>query len=147
MSNITWQALQTADNLTWTPALNSLANNGYSLSSIIDNTALLLTDAIAQLNLGAETTVGSSGTPGVSLYILPSADGTNFADPQTAGAAAANLLADLAPVPVGGNIQIIILRPPKIEPVKFKLLLQNGLGVAFPSASVTFGFYRFGLQD
>lgn len=146
MSNVTWQTLNTVDNPGWTPSLNGLPNGSWAISAFIDNTALLLTDAIAQLNLGAETAAGASGTPSIALAILPSADGVNFADPQSGAAPPTNLIEDTATLLLGGSVQIIILRPKKIEPVKFKLLLNNNMGVSFPASGVSFGFYRYGLQ-
>ena len=60
--------------------LNSLANDATNVGgTILDNTNNRRYYAVAELYLGTVDLSGQSN-PGVELYLVPSIDGTNYAD-------------------------------------------------------------------
>ena len=62
-----------------TITLNSLASGSYADSNVIDNTTDKALDALVQV--WATTASGTLGSnPNVSVYVMGSADGTNFPD-------------------------------------------------------------------
>ncbi len=115
-----------------TTELNALANGSAIIGAAIDNTTNLDLWADFQLNVDfvSAPTAGTS----VDLYLIPSLDGTNYADSS----------AVLAPYYVGSfpmcavtSAQIAMVRRVPLGPGKFKPYVYNGSGQAFPATGST----------
>lgn len=147
MSLIKLQSFNTADAPTWSPGLVSLASGSYSISSVIDNTVLLYTDAVARLNLGSLVTSGT-GAPSIALWVLNLLDGTTYPNPpgSTAGAPPIGNLASTYTANASAAGQVLDFPAFSLLPSKFALILQNNYGATFPASGVTFSLYRYGYQ-
>jgi len=122
--------------------LNSLANNYGALGAEFDNATGLWLKASFLLTV----TFGSNPTAGntCDLYLIPALDGTNYSD-YTSGASGyapgtsyiggfpLQAKTTIQRVPFGLGQQGAIELPPS----KFKVLLINKSGVAFPSSGST----------
>ena len=122
--------------------LNSLANNYAALGVEFDNATGLWLKAsfILTVTFGSNPTAGNT----CDLYLIPALDGTNYGD-YTSGAsgyAPGNCYIGSFPLqakttihrlPLGVGQQGAIELPPS----KFKVLLINKSGVAFPSSGST----------
>lgn len=143
MATILWQAPGTADAPTWT-TLAALAIGGYALSSIIDNTSLLVQNAVLDFGLPSAVTCGASA-PFIGITVLYALDGTTYPTPPGATAGATGIVQS-AVVPAVASASFTRGQSTRFEvlPFKFKLLAYNGLGVAFPSGTFVTNLYRFG---
>ena len=142
MSTFKWLPYNTADTPTWAPTLTSgnMTNTAWSLSSEIDNSSGLYTLADLVINMSASVTPSASGY--VAVYLLPNIDG-NYAL-SSAGVVCTNYWA--TNIVSGGQAQTYFqCRGILMTPNKFKLLIQNNLGVAF-AATATASLYRYGEQ-
>jgi hypothetical protein len=137
MAKVLWDNPNPADQPTWSPSLASLASGAYSLSSVIDNTTGLFENALISLVLPSAVTAGS-GAPFVGFTMLYSEDGTTYPTPPGASAGATGV-PQTASVPAVASASFTqgVSLPFLIAPFKFKILMVNSLGVAFP-ASGTF---------
>ena len=131
-------------------SLSALANGSWATSgaTLIDNSTNLKLYCDIEVVLASAVTAGS-GAPNVSVYLIPAPDGTNLATPPGSSAAAApgiyfvgNILANASASFTRGTLRGVVL-----PPGKFALLIQNNLGVAFPtSSSNTVTGYTYGEQ-
>lgn len=126
-----------------TTELNSLANNYAALGVEFDNAAGLWINGDFELTV----TFGSNPTAGntCDLYLVQSHDGTNYSD-YTSGAsgyAPATCLVGSFPLQAKTTIHRLTLQLGvggallRLPPTKFKALLINKSGVAFPSSGST----------
>lgn len=123
--------------------LNSLANGATALSASIDNE----TDKFKYINLEvylASLTTGSSNTY-IGIYILSSADGTNYEDGSagTPGVIPPRLPDAIFELPTGntGVLRKIKVNIP-IPPLKVELLYLNNSGSALAASANTLKYRR-----
>lgn len=122
--------------------LNSLANGSGALGAEYDNATNLYTHGLFELNV----TFGTNPTAGslVDVYLIPAPDGTNYDDSTTGaspyappstyvGSFAVQATTSAQKVPMGGMGLAEIALPP----TKFKALVINRSGQAFPASGST----------
>ena len=118
--------------------LNSLTNGSYKFgsgsgvaSNVYDNTGNLWPEADILISLGSITPAGS---PYVLIAVLWSVDGSNFGDPQSAGAP--NAGTDLYTVGADTGASAKLLPIPRIvmRPYKCKFMFGNQTGVTLASS-------------
>lgn len=134
-----------------TTELNSLANGSSSaLGTEYDNSSNLYMWALFEVNV----TFGTNPTAGnlLNLYLVPAPDGSNYDDGSSSivppiscyiGGAPVRAVTTAQKIPVG------LTNPPTlipIPPTKFKLLLINNSGQAFPSSGSTVKMIPYRLQ-
>jgi hypothetical protein len=112
-----------------TTELNSLANNSTAITAAIDNTS----NHFIYIDVELEVTFGSAPTlnAGLNLYVVPSQDGTNYADGSagTPGTIPApHCLRGVFLVRAVTSAQRIILERIEVPPGLYKLLLENKAG-------------------
>ena len=137
MSTIKWEAPESIATALSTE-LNALANATMSSASgAIDNA----TDKYLMMDveLYADWDVAPSAGGYVAVYLLPTLDGTNYADSHQ----------DYAPhwlaaVPVRAltTVQRIIVRDLPVPPYSFKLAAYNGAGQAMSASGHTLKYRR-----
>lgn len=146
MSTFKWSAYNTFDTAVAGASMNALANNAYAIGAAIDNTSGLYLYGDLVIDLSSAVSVPSSGLPTIMVWLLPAFDGTNYPIPPgaTAGPAPANLLVGTMAMVSGVSTSIMALRGIVLPPALFKIMIQNNLGVAFPSTSTsTCHLYRY----
>ncbi len=124
--------------------LNALSNAAYVLGTVavVDNTSALDLWADFQLNVDfvSAPTAGTS----VDLYLVPSVDGTNYAD---AAVAQAPYYVGSFPMSAVTPAQIAVIRQVPLGPGKFKPAVVNGSGQAFPATGTTVQFRSYHLTN
>lgn len=137
-----WTAYNTADTAVAGATMNALANAGYAYgSAIANNTGLYL---YGDLTLALSSAVTSVAPAYLSVFIIPSIDGNYTASSGNPGA---SYLAGYASGP-GGSIQYMQVRGLILPPAAFKIIIQNNLGVAFPSTTTSVcSLYRYNEQS
>lgn len=120
--------------------LNSLANGSAALGAEYDNATGLYLWGLFELNV----TFGTNPTAGntVDLYIIPAPDGTNYDDYTTGAAGIAPSTCYVGGFPLRAvtsaqKIPLGTVRRIDLPPTKFKVLLVNGSGQAFPASGST----------
>lgn len=116
--------------------LTTLAAANYSApSTAIDNGALL--DLYDDLELVVSLAATPAANTLIEVYLIPSLDGTNYADAAsgTATPPAPNLYVGGFPVKAITTAQRLILRGVPIPPGLFKYALRNGTAVAFTATA------------
>lgn len=150
MALLEWTAYNTPDTAVAGASMNALGSSNYALGAAIDNTSALYTDGDLWIALSSAVAAGS-GSPSITVWLLPSLDGTNYPTTNgstTAGAAASNLVAGTILVPPSVNVQYMALRGIPIPPAKFLIQIQQTLGVAFPATNTSVcSLYRYRLQS
>ena len=137
--------------VTPTITLDSLANGAVAISSAFTNPTTpdgnFYQFARLEVNLGASTAVGTSGTPNISAVLYGSAAGTTTVPP--AGVSNGQLY-PITDSRVGGNTivststQLLVVEDLPVPPIASPLLsVLNNLGVAFPSSGVTATLYFY----
>lgn len=114
-----------------TASLNSLADDGTATGSVIDNTTNRYPFMKVEINL-ASVDLSAQTSPGVELYLIESADGTNYEDDDEAGTYCITIpvaATNAAHRKTSGTIMI--------PPAKFKLRIKNVTGAAFASSGNT----------
>jgi hypothetical protein len=123
-------------------SMNALANGAYALGAAVNNTPTdgsVISYDMADLTITLSSAVtAGSGTPGITVWILPAVDGTNYPSPPggTAGAAPLYLSSSFTVVASVSTTTIVCPNIP-IPPYNFKVMIQNNLGVAFPATSTS----------
>ena len=112
-------------------ALNALANDARVIGSEIDNETGK--HMYADFELLCDFASNPSAGGYVALYLIPSLDGTNYADGDASIVPAESLLVGAFPVQANTNDQRIHLRGVLLPPLKFKPLVVNKSGQAFTS--------------
>ncbi|MCB0038685.1 MAG: hypothetical protein KDI56_09575 [Xanthomonadales bacterium] len=127
--------------------LNSLANGSYSAaSSAIDNATGLYQFIELELYLASLTPVSGQS---VTVYLLASADGTNYASGGGSVAPPSNALLTVFDLRAATATQRRVSRVLEIPPLSFKLVVGNASiasGVAFASSGNTLKYRRFNVQ-
>lgn len=148
MSTFKWSAYNTADTAVAGSLMNALATGAYTQpGTAINNTVGLYLYGDLSITLSSAVSVPSGGLPTISVWLLPSLDGgTTYPLPPGNAAAAppANLLVGTMAMVPGVSTSSMVLRGIVLPPSFFKILIQNNLGVAFPSTSTsTCSLYRY----
>lgn len=126
---------------------NSLANgSSTAASSAIDNSSVLDVWADLELNLG---TFGSTPSAGayIEVYLIPSVDGTNYADGSASVAPAAELFVGAFSVRAATAAQRLALRGVSFPPGLFKLLCINKTGQALNASGNTLKYRTYHLTN
>ncbi|MGE3620741.1 MAG: hypothetical protein AB7L84_09790 [Acidimicrobiia bacterium] len=123
--------------------LNSLANNSLTAaSSAIDNTSALELFADLELVVAAQGSARSAGAV-VDVYIVPSVDGTNYADLEaTCSEPIATFALDAAT-----TARRLAARDIPIPPGLFKLAVRNRTGQSFASSGSTLKYRTHSVQQ
>jgi hypothetical protein len=132
MSSIKLEAYGSSANAL-TTELDALANGSYTNgSAAIDNTSNLYLLEDLELTV----TFGSSPTDKapVEVYLLPSIDGTNYADGSSSVTPARSLFVGSFLVRNTTSAQRLLLRGVPLPPGKYKYMVKNGTGQAFPAS-------------
>jgi hypothetical protein len=122
-------------------SMNALASGSYAIGSAINNTPTDGTTISYDLGdltitLSSAVTAGS-GAPYLAVYFLPAVDGTNYASPNAASAPPANLLKGTFQAVASTSVTTLVIENLPLPPYNFKVLIQNVLGVAFPSTNTS----------
>lgn len=123
-------------------SLNALASGSYALGAAINNvpssgTTVAYDMADLLIKLSSAVTAGS-GSVGITVWILPSVDGTNYPTPPGASAAAAPAgLSYVFPMVASVSTSNIACMNIPIPPYNFKVQIQNNLGVTFPATNTS----------
>lgn len=119
-----------------TTALDALANAANKLGGSIDNTAN--GDQYMDLELYVAAQGGArSAFAYVSVYILPSVDGTNYAYGDDSTTPAAVNLAGAFHLDAATTARYCVITHVRLPAGKFKILVQNNTGQAFAANSST----------
>lgn len=134
-------AYNTADTAVAGTSLNALANAAYAYGAEIDNsTALYLYGDIAITLSSAVTSVAPAY---FSIFLIPNINGNYVASSGNPGTSywQGNFVGAAGSIT---NLQIVGLRLTQ----KFKIVVQNNLGVALPATNTsTCQLYRYGQQS
>lgn len=151
MVDFLWKAPDTIADAIAAANLSALADgSAISLANCteINNESGLFTHCLVELNINSTVNVASAAAF-VAVYCVPAVDGTNYPEmTATTNVPPATFLACWLPFVVRNNIQRQASLWFPIPPVKFKLPVQNRLGVAFPTTStnITFKYRRANLK-
>lgn len=139
MANITKYIVGTAIVSVMSADLNALANGSSALSTtVVDNATNL--DVLGNWELVITSTANMTANAAVSMWLVPSVDGTNYADGTAANAAQPDLWWGDFIIPRAANSFRLALIAGKncplfLPPLKFKPLIKNSSGQAFLSVN------------
>lgn len=151
-----WAATNTVDSLTnagWSTSLYSLTNGSASVSAAIDNTEATVgtaafTEAALVIDLGASTSLGTSGLVQLSAVPIDCYDGTNYQPSFVASGTLYPLDRQrIQTFPISISARYLIVRDLFLYPVLFKIAIVNNTGVTWPSSGVVASLYRFRPQS
>jgi hypothetical protein len=148
MSTFKWTSYNTADTAVAGASMNALANGAFALGAAIDNTSGLYLYADLQLVLSSAVAV-PAGLPTIAIWLLPAIDGTNYPNPPggTAVLGPTNLVVGTISAVPSVSSSVFSFRGVPLSPSLFKIMIQNNLGVAFPSTNTSVcSLYRYGEQ-
>ena len=142
MATFKWLAYNTADTAVAGATMNALATAGFAYGAEIDNsTGLYL---YGDLTLALSSTVTSVAPALINVYLLPNID-THYV--ASSGNPGGSYLAAVGSY-TAGSIQYMQVRGIVLTPNKFKIVIQNLLGVSFPATSTSVcSLYRYGEQS
>jgi len=123
-----------------TTDLNSLANNaGTPLSAEFDNSAAGTGWLTAEFELSVQFGSNPTADSVCELYIVRALDGSTYSSYTSGTTPVANNNDFVGTVSVKANTaaQIVVSRPVRLPPGKWKVALINKTGVAFPSSGST----------
>lgn len=115
-------------------SLSGLSNNVSILSSAIDNRSNRHMFSDWMLTVTYNTSPATNGR--CTLYLVPSVDGTNYAD-CVAGSEPVNLFAGVFPLRAVSTAQVLTARRVLLPPALFKVALKNESGSAMATGSGT----------
>ena len=130
----------TADSLTWSSSLVSLADTSYVLSStVIDNretagTTVSYDLADLQIVFGTAYTPVSGGY--IAISMIDTIDGTNYPSPPTSSTAGPVYMEQTFPLKAVSTT-VLLFRDLIIRPYQFKILIGQRSGAAFPAGTIT----------
>ena len=146
MATIKWTARAAATTLASTE-INALASGSYATGPEIDNGTNLNQMMDVDLILASAVTTGT-GAPYVGIYLVPTLDGTNYptlpaatVEPPAIYFAAAIPFTASTSFTRGSVVQV------EIPPGKWKVLVRNVLGVAFPATGNLAYGYQYNEQS
>lgn len=131
--------------------LNSLANSTNELTgkileaAVIDNSADQYTFSDWELNLGTFSGTPSTGAY-VEVFLLYSADGTNYCDGGTSVDPTASAQTVVFAIRANTAAQRIVVTGIQLFPGKFKVLIRNKTGQTFNATGNTLKYRRYNLQ-
>lgn len=123
-------------------SLNNLADGAYALGAAIDNrptAGSVFSYDLGDLTITLSSAVtAGSGSPYITVWVLPAVDGTNYPSPPggSAGAAPAGL-SQIFPMVASVSTQTIICPDLRLFPYLCKIMILNRLGVAFPATNTS----------
>ena len=130
------------------PTLKNLANNSQKLGSEVDNAADLNQYGVFELQARGASSFTAGGY--VEMYLIPSADGTNYSDGDDSVAPPASCLVGIFPLRAVSTQQRVTLWGVPLPPLKFKPLIVNKTGQAFTNTDaenlLKFGPYNDEVQ-
>lgn len=153
MGAITWEAYGTADTLNTTASVDSLADGSPVILDEVDNSIARkqYADLVVELDAAGSGVVAVGLDARIDVYLLPAVDGTNYPDPP--GATPGNVtpnyhvgtISSVGSVgtPAAETFKRGVLRGIVLPPQKFKILLVNELGAAFPASGNSIKLYRY----
>jgi len=131
-----------------TPTLKNLASNGRKLGSEINNATALNQYGLFELTVKGASAFTTGGY--VELYLIPCADGSNYADGDDATDPPSSCLAGIFPLQAVDTQQRLTIWGVVLPPVKFKPLIINRGGQDFSNSdsenSLRFGAYNDEVQ-
>jgi hypothetical protein len=143
MATIKWATPAAAQTVLSTElnALSSGSRSGVGTES--DNATDLYEYADIELALNSDVTCGA-GSPYVKVYIVPATDGTNYPNPPSgSGAVPENYFVGTISANASATFRRGILMGVVLPPSKFKVAIEQVLGVAFPATTNTVKLYRY----
>lgn len=114
--------------------LNSLADNARALGAEVDNSAGFIW---GDFEINVTFAVAPTNKNPLEIFILQSLDGTNFADGSASVEPASTLMRGYVPVRNVTSAQRLVFENVLLPPRKFKVLLWNKSGQAFPASGST----------
>lgn len=128
--------------------LNSLADAGRAISSAIDNDAGLDLYCDLELAIAYTTSAPSAGVRVAELYLLPTVDGTNFAEGGTSLTPQKALLIATFESRNGSTsaVEYLVATGIPLPPRDFKLLLVNTSGKTLHASLNTLKLRPYKLQ-
>lgn len=146
MANIQWIDGSIATALS--TGLNSLADAARAISSAIDNDADLNIYCDLELAIAYTTSAPAAGTKVAEVYLLPTIDGTNFAEGSTSLTPQKSLLVATFESRNGSTSAVEYLTASGISlpPRDFKLLLVNTSGKSLHATLNTLKVRPYKLQ-
>jgi len=138
----TWTTYDTIADVIATADLNSLANDGTALGSVIDNTSgkdlyIQFELYLASVDLSAQT------NPAVNLYLIESLDGTNYADTNTLAYKHLATVGVAETSAAHREVSNVCVVPPG----KFKINIENVTGAAFAATGNTLKYRTFSSES
>lgn len=137
-----WTAYDTLTTY-FTTELNSLASLNAVLGAAIDNSSNRYLYADLELYLD---TFNTAVITSVTVHIIASLDDTNYED-GSAGVPPVKLADITFQIVTGNTVKRAIARGLLLPPGKFKLLLTNRTGAAFPAANNTLKYRLYGVEN
>lgn len=142
MATLKWLAYNSADTAVAGTTMNAQANAAFTYGAEIDNSSGLY--LYGDLTLALSSAVTSVAPAYLSVFLIPNID-TNYV--ASSGNPGASYLVGTGSF-TAGSIQYMQVRGLILTPNKFKIVLQNNLGVAFPSTNTSVcSLYRYGEQS
>lgn len=151
MATATWSGYQAAAQevtFSGTQTLVSLLDNEWTNESdVIDNSTTKYLFADFEIDL-ASFTAGTTGDEAIELYILPSADDTQYPDwtgNSTSDAQENNIhFVGSIPVSQGAGVKIGVLRAVALPPGKFKVGVRNRANGTLAASGSTLKYRPYG---
>ena len=134
MATLTWTSLGTLTTILSTE-LNALASAARSISAAIANATA--TDRWMDLELNVTFGVAPSAGGYVGVYIVPSLDGTNYSDGDASIVPPATMFVGSFPVRAVTTAQKVHIKQVPLQPLNFKVVVDNQSGQAFPATGST----------
>lgn len=129
-----------------TTELNSLANNSRAISSALDNSTNL--DLYGDFELAVDFVTAPTLDTTVDLYLVRSADGSNYEDGDASNRPVANSFVGSFQLLGTTAAQRLVLRDVPLPPGLFKTVIHNNAtGQAFPASGSTLKYRPHNLQS
>jgi hypothetical protein len=140
MATFKWESAESIASAL-TTELNSLANGSYSnASSAIANATGLYEFMALELVLASLT---PTGTPTVSVFLLPTIDGTNYEDGGGATAPSPGTLIKAFSLSTSASAKRRTAYGIVLPPFGFKLVVLNSAGPSFAASGNTLKYARY----
>lgn len=131
-----------------TTELNSLANNARNISSALGSDATTAASLYADFELSWTQGVAPTAGTGFDLYLVRSADGTNYADGSSSIAPSLNSYVGTFWVRAVTTAQRDVIPDVRLPPGLFKtILVNNGTGQSMAASGNTLKYRPHNLQN